>query len=555
MKTLNFNIRRLSAGALCLLALTNCNKKLDQSPETALSDANFWKTPADLKLAANYFYTFLPGNTIMTTDNWTADAYATGPNTTSDGSRLAPATDATWNDTYRVIRACNNLIEKSSGTQGDEKSINAFRGEARFFRAWNYFELVKRYGDVPLILRTIKLEDSLINASRSPREVVIDSIYKDLDWAIANLEQIDAQAAADYGRVTITAAQALKAEVGLFEGTRQKFHNYGTPAKHLQIAVDASKAVIDGGKHALYKFNKVTVPDSSYYNLFQMAADGKTNKEAILVRLYGADLTNRISVHNIARSLEQGGTTPTRNLVDAYLYKDGLPFNKSVHDSTTPAKQIRTLSQFSNRDLRMGQTIFNRTSFFLTGNYNPTYLFSPSGYKTMKYFNQVDWQNQAGFADFQIIRYAEVLLTYAEALYELNGAITDADLDKSINLTRARAGLPKLTNAFATANALDMREEIRRERRVELAFEGNRYWDIMRWKTAEIELPVDIVGAKHIQAEYGNLPANTSLTADGFVIVQKAANRKFDPARDYLFPLPTQQLALQPALTQNDNWR
>ncbi|WP_315815778.1 RagB/SusD family nutrient uptake outer membrane protein [Paraflavitalea speifideaquila] len=384
---------------------------------------------------------------------------------------------------------------------------------------------------------------------------MIDSIYKDLDWAVANLEQIDAQAAADYGRVTITAAQALKAKVALFEGTRQKFHNYGTPSKHLQIAVDASKAVIDGGKHALYKFNKVTVPDSSYYNLFQMAADGKTNKEAILVRLYGADLTNRISVHNIARSLEQGGTTPTRNLVDAYLYKDGLPFNKSVHDSTTPSKQIRTLSQFSNRDFRMGQTIFNRTSFFLTGNYNPTYLFSPSGYKTMKYFNQVDWQNQAGFADFQIIRYAEVLLTYAEALYELNGAITDADLDKSINLTRARAGLPKLTNAFATANTLDLREEIRRERRVELAFEGNRYWDIMRWKTAEIELPNDIVGAKHIQAEYGNLPANTTLTADGFVIVQKAANRKFEPARDYLFPLPTQQLALQPALTQNDNWR
>ncbi|WP_315815779.1 RagB/SusD family nutrient uptake outer membrane protein [Paraflavitalea speifideaquila] len=104
----------------------------------------------------------------MTTDNWTADAYATGPNTTSDGSRLAPASDGTWNDTYRVIRACNNLIEKSSMTQGDEKAINAFRGEARFFRAWNYFELVKRFGNVPLILRTFKLEDSLINAPRAP---------------------------------------------------------------------------------------------------------------------------------------------------------------------------------------------------------------------------------------------------------------------------------------------------------------------------------------------------------------------------------------------------
>ncbi len=537
--------------------LYGCTKKLDQVPETAITDANFWKTTNDLKLACNYFYTFLPAinstNGVFA-DNYSIDGYATSPNNVSDGSRLAPASDGNWSNNYALIRACNNMLEKSVTVPGVAAEIKALQGEARFFRAWAYYNLVIRYGDVPLVTRTFGLEDTLINTKRAARETVIDTIYADLDWAATNLYQIDVQPAADYGRITQTAALALKARMALFEGTRQKFHAYGTPSKHLQVAINTCNTIINGGKHALYKHNKIGGPDSSYYYNFQNSGEGKTNKENMLVRLYGADVANRISTHVLVRNLEQGGLTPTRYLCDAYLYKDGLPYTVSPFDSTTASKQIRSLSQFSNRDLRMSQTVFNRNSWFIAGLYGLTYNFAPTGYRQMKYFIAADWNPNVSFIDYQIIRYAEVLLTLAEATYELNGTISDADLDKTINLTRARGGLPKLTNAFAVTNGLNMREEIRRERRVEFAFEGLRYWDLLRWKTAETELPQNVVGTKHFQAEYGNLPGNTTLTSDGFVIVQKVANRKFDPARDYLWPIPTQQLALQPALTQNKNW-
>ncbi len=547
-------------GVLLILSISffnSCKKDLDQVPETSLADANFWKSANDLRLAANYFYTYLPGinsSNGVFADNYSIDAYATGPNSVSDGSRLAPASDGNWNSGYALVRACNNLMEKAPAINDNPALVKISIGEAQFFRAYAYYNLVIRYGDVPLITRTFAQDDTLMNAARTGREKVIDQIYADLDAAAGNLLQMSAQPAADYGRVVVTSALALKARMALFEGTRQKFHGYGNPSKHLQIAITASNAIITGGQHALYKYPKVTVPDSSYYYAFQNAAEGKANKENILVRLYGADLTNDIAAHNTVRNLEQGGMTPTRYLCDAYLYKDGLPYTKSPFDSTTPSKQIRSLSQFSNRDNRMAQTIFTRNSWFITGNYGLTYTFCPTGYKEMKYFIAADWSPNKSYVDYQVIRYAEILLIYAEATYELNGSISDADLDKTINLTRARGGLPKLTNAFVTANGLDMREEIRRERRIEFAMEGLRYWDIIRWKTAETELPQDVVGTKPFPSEYGATPTGTTLTADGFIIVQKVANRKFDPARDYLWPIPTQQLALQPALTQNPKW-
>ncbi|MFV0604855.1 MAG: RagB/SusD family nutrient uptake outer membrane protein [Niabella sp.] len=556
---LNIPLQLLSI-CLILAVATGCYHKLDQIPQSDLSEASYWKSTNDLKLAANYFYAYLP--TINSSDygafmdRYSIDAYsAQGPNSVSDGSRTTPGSDGVWSGNYRLIRACNNFLEKSAGVIGDANEIRKYKGEAYFFRALAYYQLVIRFGDVPLITRTFGISDSIINAPRSPREDVINLIYADLDTAAAGLPQPNAIAAADYGRVSATAALALKARMALFEGTRQKFHGYGNPNQHLQIALDASNAIISGGKHAL--FNYTPRPDSSYYYNFQYAGEGAANKENILVRLYGQNSANNISGHTYARNLEQGYMIPTRTLCDAYLYTDGLPYTKSLLDSTTPSKQIRTLSEFSNRDRRMAQTIFNRNSFFLTAKYIPTFSFSPTGYKSMKYFVVQDWNDNPGYIDYQIIRYAEVLLTNAEAQYELSGSIADADLNKTINLLRARAGLPNLTNAFVTANGLNMREEIRRERRVELAFEGFRYWDLLRWKTAETELVQDVKGIKIIPSEHTGQsapPSNVAKDANNIVIVQAVSFRKFDPARDYLWPIPSQQIALEPALTQNPKW-
>jgi len=158
--------------------------------------------------------------------------------------------------------------------------------------------------------------------------------------------------------------------------------------------------------------------------------------------------------------------------------------------------------------------------------------------------------------DGVIIRYAEVLLNYAEAKYELNGSISDADLDLSINLLRTRGKIAKLSNAFVNSNGLTMRDEIRRERRVELAAEGFRYWDLIRWKAAETELIKPVLGNYFFKNEFFPSGAVTAvkLTSDNYLLLQEASFRRFNPARDYLWPFPINEIALNPSLKQNPNW-
>ncbi len=551
--------------------MISCQKNLDQIPQTSISDANFWKTTNDLSLACNYLYSYLPGlgtsdpsgNPYPYQDENSEIAYnVNGPNSISNGSRLAPATSGEWSGYYRLIRAANNIMEKSVTVTGDQSIINKYLGEARFFRALGYFELVKRFGDVPYINKILTTSDSLLYSARTPREAVIDSIYADLDFAAANCPMPDAQASAEYGRITSTAATAFKSRVALFEGTWDKFHAEGDASKHLQIAIDASSAVMSSGKHNLFTY--AAQPDSSYYYLFQYqnAASQQnytysTNHEIILARLYGQNPTNNISSHSYVRgSVTDAGIAATRGFINMYDYKDGLPVGKSPYDSSL--METSTLTQFQNRDPRMGMTIMDKNDWYpsITG----IHLYQPGLiYHTRKYATILDFTANQSFVNFLVIRYAEVLLNYAEAKFELNGSISDADLDASINLIRNRATnnnpalLPPLSNNLVTANGLDMRTEIRRARTVELAFEGFHYWDIIRWKTAENILPNTLLGPKYFPNEMKNVPS-AQYDPNGFVIIEDASKRAFNPARDYLWPLPTKELGLNAKLTQNPNW-
>ncbi|TDW96858.1 RagB/SusD family nutrient uptake outer membrane protein [Dinghuibacter silviterrae] len=578
-------MKRTIASVILLASLTGCSKQLVQNPQTSLTDASFWNTPSDLSEACTYLYTFLPGlgtddptgNPTPAQDDYSNIGYGTGTVGVGDGSRIAPATSSEWTNFYKLIRAANNILQKSVTVTGDTGLIHQYLGEARFFRAWGYFELVKRFGDVPLVMRTLTLSDSLLYGPRTARETVIDSVYADLTYAAIYCPQPDiAQSKSEYGRVTATAALALESRVALFEGTWDKYHGGGNATAHLQIAVQAAQAVINGGKHTLFV---ASVPDSSYYYLFQyqtqpstenqIVAGGNptpggtnftyaTNKEIILPKLYGVSLSNIISSHSYERGyLEQGNITASRGYVNAVLFKDGLPAGQSVYDSTY--KQTSPLTEFRNRDPRMGMTLLSSANIWpqLQGiiPYIPGLL-----YKVRKYFIVQDWTNQTSFVNFLAIRYAEVLLNYAEATYELNGNISDADLNLTVNALRARATnnnpsvLPSLTNAFATANSLNLLTEIRRERTVELAFEGFHYWDELRWKTAETELPLAVEGPQYFGPPYQASVNNPILDANHFVILESAGKRSFNPARDYLWPLPTQQLALNPNLVQNPNW-
>jgi hypothetical protein len=536
-------------GLLAVLSasLASCNQQLDLRPETSISDASYWNKASDLQQAANVFYFSLPPIESNDNSTWSDDAYGLGPNTISNGSRIVPGTDGTWSNSYALIRNCNNLLEKA-GRVADPPAVARYRGEARFFRAWAYFELVKRYGDVPLVLRTFDITDTLLYAARTQRGVVVDTMYADLDFAIANLPEAASLANADYGRVTKGAALALKARVGLHEGSWHKFRGTGEPAKHLAIALGASDQLIQSGQYSLFTY--APKPDSSYYYLFQYAGEGRANRENILARLYGQNQQNSIQSHQFVRSyLEGARITPTRALVDSYLYSDGLPPEKS------PLRQTPTgsMSEFESRDPRLGMSVFNRNAWFITNRYVPNFIFSQTGYQARKYFIVQDWAPNISFVDNIVIRYAEVLLINAEANYELNGSISDEVLDKTINLIRKRVNMPSLTNAFAAANGLDMRQEIRRERRVELALEGShRYFDLLRWKTAETELPKPVLGVKFFPDEY---PGVTRTVNDqGYVVVEDASRRSFNASRDYLWPLPSRETGLNPNLRQNPNW-
>lgn len=548
--------------AVFVQSMISCRRKLDLEPQTTISDESFWQAPGDLAIACNYLYSFLPGlgNTDPTTtpapyqDMYSDVAFGTSTYATqiSDGSRITPATSTEWIGFYQLIRAANNILEKSVKVTGDTAAINKYLGEARFFRAWGYFELVKRYGDVPYINKVLGLNDTLLYSGRVEREKVIDSIYADLDFAAANCPEPDIQPSAEYGRITATAALALKSRVALFAGTWDKFHSSGNHSKHLQNAIDASNAVISGGRQTIF----TGVGDSSYFYEFQYQNEASrvnhtygNNKENILVRLYGQSFANNISSHTYERtSLEQGNIYGTKAMMDAYLFKDGLPAGKSPFDSSN--QQTGPMTEFRNRDPRVGMTFMSQG--ILQAGLSGILPYSPGIlYKLRKYNINGDWLNQTSFVNFNIIRYAEVLLNYAEAVFEQTGAISDADLNRSVNLLRARVSMPLLTNAFVTANGLDMRMEIRRERMVELAFEGLRYWDLLRWKTAETVLPQAVLGPKYFPVF--NSPG-TPLTTDGFVIYESAGKRRFNAARDYLWPLPSKELSLTPNLTQNPNW-
>ncbi|MDR0541667.1 MAG: RagB/SusD family nutrient uptake outer membrane protein [Dysgonamonadaceae bacterium] len=542
-----------------------CTNELDLDPKDTLSDASFWKTADDFQKAANTLYSVLPGFAKYDTD---ADIAFVVPNSISNSTLTTPDTDGTWNGSYTHIRNCNNLIAKATASP-IAGEVKVYLAEAKFFRAFNYWQLYRLFGGVPIIDKVLDINSPELYGSRNTAKETIDFIIKDLQEAAPDLPEEDQLAAANKGRITRGAANALLARVSLFEGTWKKFRNDAGANEYLDLAINAANTVINSGKYSLFN----TQGAESYRQLFDNAGDN--SKESILDRRY----ESQVNAHNFPMSMQQDGYLPTKKLADMYLCTDGLPINKSAlfqgYDKLS--------SEFENRDPRMAQTIMiPGTVCYATYNaapiahwpFNPDRVYT-TGYIIYKYVSQnPDYQmvpnhTQQGY-DRHIIRYAEVLLVLAEALYEKNGNISDEDLNRTVNLLRERAGLPvKLTNAFASENGLNMREEIRRERSVELALEGFRWDDLRRWKTAETELVQAILGIKIVGTEWAGpilingvdrnpyrMPDWQGRTdAEGFIISEAVAGRKnFDPDKNYLRPIPAKEIQLNPNLKQNPKW-
>jgi hypothetical protein len=550
------NLNQLALYILMAWLLATGCKKIERLPETETTDANFWNTENDLMNAANRLYQQLPGDW---TDTRADDAVGTTPNAVSTGNRSVPNTSGDWNDRYNEIFTANNILEKGVKAQVTDAIRNRYFAEARFFRAYSYFKLLKIYGDVPLLQKTLQINSPELMMPRTPRAEVVQAIYDDLDFAALWLPTRAALPAAQFGRVTKSTAWALKARVGLYEGTRGKFHGNATNwQSHLTAAIDAATNVMGQG-HSLF---------ANYGNLFTQAGEGATNTENILVKIYGVSNANLLLGHNHSRNLENGQLAPTRNLLRQYLYSDGLPaFNTDNSPSATrsplfviEANELSYNTILDNRDPRVSFSYFRAGEVAYQGPWIPkTSLGIRTAIAPKKGFSTVDQAiTNAATTDRILIRYAEVLLILAEAKFELNGNISDADLNLTVNALRTRVGFaPKLTNAFVTTNNLSMREEIRRERTVELAMEGFRYDDIIRWKLAETILPKEMLGAKFIAAEWVGTNQNSlNLNADKLLIVETAATRQFRIDRDYLYPVPINEITLSGGnVVQNPNWQ
>lgn len=545
--------------AVQLLSMASCS--LSMEPESTMTDAAYWKTEGDLRGACNRFYEQMNGNNDLGTGfshDYRSDELSKNgnANSVSSGSWLVPSTNGAWTDAYWRIFIANNILEKAPKSEVSEKVLNKYLAEARFFRAFFYFELVKKYGDVPLLLKAInKTTDPDIMMPRTPRAEVIAQVYEDLEYAAKWLPDIDHTD--KWGRASSDAALAMIARVGLYEGTHAKYHNTGIDSKsNLKKSIDAAEKLIATNRFELY-------PD--FEGLFQLEAEGRGNKESIFVKEYGPN-GGATTTHSNSRQMENAACL-TRNMVDLFLYTDGLPREKS------PLKVSPETSYddvFMDRDPRLAMTIFKIEEEAYKGPFRP-FGFS-TGYSLKKGFSIEQWNtSNKEYIDKMIIRYAEVLLTYAEALFEYNDQISDSQLDMTVNEVRRRAGMPAmLTNAFVSQNGLDMREEIRRERTVEFIDENKRYDDIIRWKIAEKVLPVDLIGAKFTdesgrqREEYeshltqaGRIKGRVAYgEEDDMYVIEFAEDRRFDPAKDYLYPVPLYEIAQSGnAVTQNPGWK
>jgi len=542
-------------GILLVLAVA-CNP-LDLDPKDQISDASFWKTPEQFRLAANDFYYALRGAhnyTEINSDIATGSGSGGEMQAVSNGSYLAPANSTVWDSSYAGIRATNYLLTKAA-TSGLGTQIDRWVGEALFFRAYHYWNLVKTYGGVPLITKVLDVTSPEVYTPRATQQEIIDFIIADLDTAAAKLFKQSDLTASEMGRVTQGAALALKARAALYQGTWLKYHGGGAPTPMLTDAINAAQQLISSGEYQVYKGQGA----QSYKYLFILQGDD--SPEVILARRYYAVR----ATHNWTRELWFNYMIPTKKLADMYLATDGLPITSSPlfqgYDSLMT-------DEYQNRDPRMAMTFLvpGSTKF---GEAGPDTVYpgfagsnaTRTGYMIRKFLDETqeaaEFQGQYDFKEF---RYGEVLLVLAEALFERDGAISDGDLNTTINELRDRAGMPFLTNAFVTTNGLSMLAEIRRERTVELAFEGFRRDDLRRWKTAETEMPQALRGVKFVGTEYeqrdSTLVIGTDIQVDGggFVVAEAAVSRQF-LQKHYLDPIPLQQIQLsRGTLTQNPGW-
>ena len=472
-------------GAACSLTLTACNDSfLDKNPETDLTEKAFFATPSDLETYTNGFYGYITANYWdVPSDNVIYNEDATAYKKMRN--EITPDNADTWS--WTSIRNVNYMLARSGKVEGDQAEANHYIGLARMMRAKLYYDKVLLYSDVPWYDRDLQTSDEeLLYKGKDSRKDVVDKIMEDLEFAATHMKAKTSRTLWDkYG------ALAMQARIALSEGSWRKYHSeleLKDADRFFQTAADACKEIMDSKQFAISTEADGEVP--AYEALFN-GTNLANNKEMIFFEKYSKELGRK----NNTQSAYNWTSALSRDLMEDYLVIDG---NKTKTYQSVDGYQTKpSYDIFDGRDPRLKQT-FIYPGFTRPGDTEPSrQKISLGGYAQIKYSprtsDQIGWNNS--YTDLPVIRYAEVLLMYAEAKAEL-GTLTQADVDNTINQLRDRVGMPhaSLSDWLSTVDPVQERHypnvtgaqkgailEVRRERRVELACEGFRYDDLMRW--------------------------------------------------------------------------
>ena len=590
------------------LGLASCESNIDLKPNSQIGLDEYFNNATDLQLFSNYFYPNILSQAEggdPTFDDQCDDLIASplAERLRSGQARSVPASGGGWS--WGVLRRINTLLEYIDKCP-DKEAVEQYKGVAKFFRSYFYFKKVKRFGDVPWVDRQLESNDPQLYAPRDSREFIMTKMLEDIDFAIENLPVKEKEASAPF-RVTAGAALALKANFCLFEGTFRKYHGITLDGHdwkyYLEQCVDACEKLMSGdyGKYKLYNTGN---PNDDYRNMF--AAQDANKDEYILAVKYDQALKLKHNSNAFTLVGTQGQPGYTRKFVCTYLMKDGSRFTDKPGWQT-----MQFTDEVKDRDPRLQQSVrgLNYHRQGATAILPLDLKLTKTGYQPIKFVtesklgnNDMDMNNTSS-CDLPEFRYAEVLLNLAEAKAEL-GTLSQDDLDKTVNELRKRAGMtgllsmsaansnpdPYLTDPKTGYTTLPTENtgvilEIRRERGVEMVQEGRRWDDLMRWKCGKmIEQPFSGI--------YIPGPGSYDFTGDGVadVILYASGTTKpkptnnevvleigkdviltdgtsgyvhgisdqprygFNEARDYFYPIPINELSLNPNLEQNPNW-
>lgn len=589
---MKINLNILSAGLLLATAVSfsSCDDFLTRDPQDTVTDVpSFWNNEENLRTSFLDYYTyFFPGyrSTWQRADNfaetnvadWTDD---NAQEVATLFTKVAPTSDAdNWN--FEKVRNMNLLLSRIQSSTLGEEAKNHWSGVARLFRAMEYAKLVQKFGDVPYYDAVVGSTDNeQLYRARDPRTTVMDKVNEDLAFACANIRVNDGTKGLTVNRAV---AQGFASRIMLFEGTWQKYHanNTAKAAEYLKAAKDYAAALMQTNAYSI----------APSYKSLTTSEDLAGNPEIIMYRSY----VENVVMHSLMsfQNTEMEMSSPSRSFIDAFLTKNGLPIHQA---GNTDYKGKEYAKEIQNRDPRLADNIDEESGLRLNG---VAAVYAASGYYANRYVNK-DLINKPGgmsntnTTDAPVMKLNEVMMNYIEAAAELADlgqyTLTQADFDKTINAIRDRQStqMPHVTLAgnALKVNGVEINDpdrdatvkpiiwEIRRERRVELAYEGLRFNDLRRWGKLEY---ADMVKNKKLnmgawinKADYPeNAEALAKITLcdengkivtgnEGYIMpITEVAKMRQMADKDYLYPIPVDQITMYEThgfkLTQNPGW-